>query len=265
MNYKLDVELSKELEPYRSAIEATIKPYVKIELTDNNEPTWWQSKFGGFPYMPKDFDYPKSNDGEYLHLLAQINLAEVPNIESLPGKGILQFYLADDEIWGLNEDNANSPDKFMVIYFPDLSYEEQDLITNFDFIPKKTIFCLPWDGCTSIKFKIDYAPITLDDYKFDIFEIYDYSSRVTKLHDEYWEKFNRPKHKLLGYPNSVQGDPRYYLPKDNQYILLLQIDSDEFNKNFNIMWGDAGIGNFFIDRLDLEKLDFSKVLYNWDH
>ena len=34
MNYKLDLELSEKLEPYRSAITATIKPYVKIKLTN---------------------------------------------------------------------------------------------------------------------------------------------------------------------------------------------------------------------------------------
>ena len=60
MSYKLEAELFEELEPYRNAIEATIKPYIKIELTDNNKPNWWQSKFGGLPYMPKSFEYPKS-------------------------------------------------------------------------------------------------------------------------------------------------------------------------------------------------------------
>ncbi|MBO7381562.1 MAG: DUF1963 domain-containing protein, partial [Neisseriaceae bacterium] len=38
-----------------------------------------------------------------------------------------------------------------------------------------------------------------------------------------------------------------------------QIDS----KN-GIMWGDAGVGNFFITADDLKKRDFSRVLYNWD-
>jgi uncharacterized protein YwqG len=37
------------------------------------------------------------------------------------------------------------------------------------------------------------------------------------------------------------------------------MDSDQ-----DIMWGDVGVGNFFIDYNDLLKKDFSKVLYNWD-
>ena len=57
MNYKLDVELSEELEPYRSAIEATIKPYIKIELTNNNNPTN-QDKFRViyFPQIDLEID-----------------------------------------------------------------------------------------------------------------------------------------------------------------------------------------------------------------
>jgi len=30
------------------------------------------------------------------------------------------------------------------------------------------------------------------------------------------------------------------------------------------MWGDCGVGNFFINIEDLKNLDFSDVLYNWD-
>ena len=47
--------------------------------------------------------------------------------------------------------------------------------------------------------------------------------------------------------------------------LLLQIDSMRDEENgYSILWGDCGVCNFFIARADLEKLDFSRVLYNWD-
>ncbi|WP_155392911.1 DUF1963 domain-containing protein, partial [Clostridium sporogenes] len=32
----------------------------------------------------------------------------------------------------------------------------------------------------------------------------------------------------------------------------------------DLMFGDAGVANFFINEEDLKKLDFTKVLYNWD-
>lgn len=39
------------------------------------------------------------------------------------------------------------------------------------------------------------------------------------------------------------------------------MDSDMTNE---IIWGDMGIANFFINQEDLAKLDFSNVFYNWD-
>ena len=267
MNYKLDVELSEELEPYRSAIEATIKPYIKIELTDNNNLTWWQSKFGGLPYMPKDFEYPKSYDSEYLYLLAQINFAEVPKLEGLPDKGILQFYLAaDSDFYGCDLDEPFKQDEFRVIYFPEVDLNIDNLITDFSFLPKleSEDWSMPIQGCCEVKFSLDNSPISASDYQFSFFEL-DYSNDETnqKL-EEYWNKFDPAGHKLLGYPFFTQNDPRHDLSEGEPLILLFQIDSDSNKNGFEILWGDNGIANFFIRRSDLDKLDFSKVLYNWD-
>lgn len=100
MNYKLD-PLSPELEKYRDRIEATIKPYVEIAIGNNERPSWWQSKFGGLPYLPKGFDYPQDFEGKYLFFIAQINFAEVLPLDSFPERGILQFYIGDTDLYGL--------------------------------------------------------------------------------------------------------------------------------------------------------------------
>ena len=60
MNYKLNQELPENLKIYREQIEATVKPYIEIELTESSNPDWWDSKFGGLPYLPKDYEYPKT-------------------------------------------------------------------------------------------------------------------------------------------------------------------------------------------------------------
>ncbi len=264
MNYKLDVELSPELETYRNAIEATIKPYIKIELTDNNNPSLWQSKFGGLPYMPKGYEYPKSNDGKYLYLLAQINFAEVPQLESLPNTGILQFYIANDDLWSLDLARPTQQNKFRVIYFEATNLSERDLVTDFSFLTPETeeyLEYLPMNGCSAIKFQISHAPISISDYQFDIFDFEEVSDNA---YYEYWDKCVSDGHKLLGYPCFTQDDPRHNLSTTEEpYILLLQIDTDG-KDDFEIMWGDAGIGNFFIKPSALAKLDFSEVLYNWD-
>ena len=267
MDYKLDVELSEELEPYRGAIEATIKPYIKIELTDNNNPTWWQSKFGGLPYMPKDFEYPKTDAGKYLYLLAQINFAEVSKLEGLPERGILQFYIAaDEDFYGCDFDNPFDQDKFRVVYFPEVNLEINNLLTDFSFLPEfeSEDWLMPFQGCCAVKFNLDNAPISAADYQFSFFNLWDANNEVDAKLEEYWDKFDSAGHKLLGYPCFTQEDPRPNFPEDEQYILLFQVDSDRNENGFDMCWGDNGIANFFIKRSHLEKLDFTQVLYNWD-
>jgi uncharacterized protein YwqG len=61
-----------------------------------------------------------------------------------------------------------------------------------------------------------------------------------------------------GYAVFTQEDPRAV---DSPLVLLLQLGSDD---EAEMMWGDSGIANFFIDPDDLAKADFSRVLYNWD-
>ena len=265
MEYKLDANLSSKLEFYRSAIETTVKSYIKINLKDNKNPTCWVSKLGRLPYMPKDFEYPKSFSGEYLYLLAQINFAEVPSIKELPNEGILQFYLANDNMYGCNLKEPTKQDQFRVVYFPEVCLKENEIVKDFSFLRRFNNHNLPFEGCSSIGFKIAQEPISIDDYQFSIFGSDDIPN---DLYDEYKNNFQTTGHKLLGYPNFTQEDPRSYF-LDNQddsseaYILLLQINSCQ-NSNIRITWGDMGIANFFIKRSDLNRLDFSNVLYNWD-
>ncbi|WP_368142037.1 DUF1963 domain-containing protein, partial [Collinsella aerofaciens] len=64
-----------------------------------------------------------------------------------------------------------------------------------------------------------------------------------------------------GYPIFTQSDPHDDRdPLWNKATdLLLQIDSTN-----DVSFGDSGVANFFISPSDLERLDFSRVLYTWD-
>ena len=68
---------------------------------------------------------------------------------------------------------------------------------------------------------------------------------------------------MRGYPFFAQTDPRN--EEAAQYdTLLFQLDTD-VRKNIGVMWGNVGVGNFFINREKLKALDFSDVLYNWGY
>jgi uncharacterized protein YwqG len=279
----MNINLPDELEDFRSKIEATVKPYVEIKTQLTQQTRLTQSKFFGFPYLPKDVPYPMTPEGEYLYLLAQINFEEVPHLGDLPCKGILQFYIAADGAYGFDHENPTSQANFRVIYFPDADLEESDLVTNFDFLrPMWTHenHVLPFwicrsyyaphnDDCFALSFRLSADPIGSYDYKFEELigsEIWNIRSDNG---DHSWDMYREkkgPDHRLNGNPSFRQWDPRASIPREEEeYILLLQIDTDEsaLNKIY-IDWDDGGVCNFFIKASDLVKLDFSKVLYTWD-
>jgi uncharacterized protein YwqG len=82
--YKINIHMTtlilpSRLEPFRNQFETTVKPYVEIKTQLVDRTSLWQSKIAGFPYLPKDYDYPTTPEGDNLFLLIQINFAEVPH------------------------------------------------------------------------------------------------------------------------------------------------------------------------------------------
>ena len=65
------------------------------------------SKIGGFPYYPFDMEYPVGEDGKPLFLLAQIVTG---------GKEMLQFFIANDDLYGLNYKDQTDTSNFRVVY-----------------------------------------------------------------------------------------------------------------------------------------------------
>ncbi|MBI3243870.1 MAG: DUF1963 domain-containing protein [Chloroflexi bacterium] len=265
MNFKLDIELPNELVAFKENIESSIKPHVEIEAKTESNLHLWQSKFGGFPYLPKNFHYPKDSNGQAMFLLAQINFAETPKLETFPEKGVLQFYISGgDDVYGICFEDLAKQDGFTILYFPDVLKDESKLVTDFRFLPKFDM--LPLQKSCSLTFDLHYAPIPTADYQFEpkIFgqNVPQSKDEFYKICDEYQQLFSSAGHKIGGYPYFTQSDPRHSKKyKDENYILLFQMDTDG---KADIMWGDSGIGNFFVLEQDLQKRDFSRVLYNWD-
>lgn len=269
MNNNLKLELPIELEPLREKFEKSVKPYVKIN-TKSGTTELWESKFRGNPYLPLNSEYPKDINGNPLKLLAQINFEEIPNIAPFPQKGILQFFISPtDEVCGLNFDDQTKQDYFKVIYFSDIIKDSSKLITDFSFLSDNDNDYFPIEKEGHLTFELNSAPVAINDFQFEkIFNDYFYNvfdelspdGDGEELCDLYVAHYGAMGHKIGGYAEFTQSDPRENSNSDFN-ILLLQIDMDD---ELNIMWGDAGVANFFIKEEDLKNLDFSKILYNWD-
>ncbi|MBD2295561.1 DUF1963 domain-containing protein [Anabaena sphaerica FACHB-251] len=275
--YEMYLGLESRLDEFANA---TAKPYIEITAHSTTETTLWQSKFGGLPYFPKHLEYPTSPRGIPLNLLAQINFAETPKIEDLPEKGILQFYIETSEktTYGLEDDPQLAQTTFRVIYFPEIDLNIDNLLNNFDFVPE-FLGPLLEEECLALKFTAKSHPISVTDYQFNdfhkrYFSIFQQSNlteamkmSLEEMADdfiyEYSEKYEHllKGHRLGGYPKFVQDDIRYFCMQEEGYdFLLFQMDS---NDDHSIMWGDVGVGQFFIQPSALKRLDFSKVLYTY--
>lgn len=257
---KSTIELPKSLEKFRDKIEKTIKPYIKIKLQEQKTMPW-ESKLGGDPYLKIGMEYPKASNGEYLRLLAQINFEEVPHLESFPQKGILQFFILADDVYGLDFDDPCVQDTFRVIYIPDVVKNEENLVKDFSFLEElEEEWYMPFSDEGKMNFSLEYMPLSWADYRFN--SIYSDISLTEEEMNDYMDKLDAYGCKIGGYPAFAQSDPR----DDDEKLgtldtLLLQLD---YEKECDLMFGDGGVANFFINEEDLKKLDFTKVLYNWD-
>lgn len=269
-------------------LEKNKKPMIEISLSDE-KPNLFQSKFGGVPYLPKNVEVPKNKENQQLTLLAQINIEELPKNNIYPMKeGILQFWILNDDVLGLDYD-THLGDGFKIIYYKEIdkSVTEEEVLEKYKPYKDEDSY-FPIEGEFSLSFKLTdgYFSDSNDDFreivdremkKFhdenkdkysDILKIYDKENQLNYW--EIWDILEEDKeigerlfgagHKIGGFPNFTQSDIREV---GDYEILLLQIDSEGTEKN-EIMWGDCGIANFFIREKDLKKLNFDRAIYNWD-
>ena len=275
MNILLNEELATQMaEKVLSIMKETEKPSIKINISEE-ETSLTDSKFGGLPYLPYNTDIPKDKNGEHLHILAQINISQLPSNSFPVSEGILQFWIANDDALGLDFENPLSQTGSRVIYYDKIEnhLSENELYEKYPFLFEKPEH-FPVEYTFKLSFDLSKEIISACDYSFSekfknawnkiftsykINNVYDLPEYIL---DNIYYKSNGFGHKLLGYPGFTQEDPRSY-GNYNDYILLFQIDSLGTKKH-HIMWGDSGICNFFIKEEDLKNLNFSKVLYNWD-
>lgn len=284
-NVKFNNEIKKIV---LDILEKNKKPMIEISLSDD-KPTLFQSKFGGVPYLPKNVEVPKNKENQQLTLLAQINIEELPKNNIYPMKeGILQFWILNDDVLGLDYD-PHLGDGFKIIYYKEIdkSVTEEEVLEKYKPYKDEDSY-FPIEGEFSLSFKLTdgYFSDSNDDFreivdremkKFhdenkdkysDILKIYDKENQLNYW--EIWDILEEDKeigerlfgagHKIGGFPNFTQSDIREV---GDYEILLLQIDSEGTEKN-EIMWGDCGIANFFIREKDLKKLNFDRAIYNWD-
>lgn len=131
---------------------------------------------------------------------------------------------------------------------------------------------LPISGTTALSFTSESEPVSIFDYRFEHFLgkssgkfFAQFGEKGTAVANNYIAFSAKPSvAKMGGYSSPVQEDPRLLRPGED-WVVLLELQGAEQENGFDMMWGDGGMGAFYIRRDDLEKLDFSRVLYYWDN
>ena len=277
-----NLKLIELLEQFKAE---TKQPAIRLTTRRSDHITATNSKFGGLPYLPKNFAYPTDSKGNPLKLLAQLNFAELPPLADFPTSGILQFFVLPDESIGLDSVHK-------VIYHAEI--HENDRMTDFPevkYISKSKYHkeWFPFEGEFAVTGELVEVFPAFDTWDFEIamksFDEFakkhqiDMKSReINDAIDEFFEDDEDGEdldewHLIGGCPFFMQGDPREGNRDLKKYdTLLFQMSSDymsddwetEIPQKYQIMWGDAGVANFFINRQDLRNLKFDDVLYNWD-
>lgn len=259
--------------------------YIKAEKVDDL--SLEESKFGGFPFVPLGGVIPTNAEGNQLALLAQINCAQLPENSMYPSDGWLQVWCLEDEMYGFWSDTIQPETNQKVLYIPAGTQGEPLERVVAMYQPYVSEDCPVWfineQGAIwgmRLSFTHGQQGITYSDGRFRDLFLDRWNKRYPEqavenfydLPDEIFENVvdihdgSDCAHQLGGYPYFTQYDPRY--ERDSTELtkyteVLFQIDS-QFDTEWDMCWGDAGVRNLFISREDLEALDFSDLLYNFD-
>lgn len=259
----------------------TAKKTMRVKESEGANLGIYESKFGGLPYWEEKDEYPTDKNGNQLILLAQINFEKTPiEDERFPKQGILQFFVGTDDLNGADFDDLTNQSGFRVIYHENIEsgitredIRSQGIRSNSDLDGADGEY-FPFYKEYEIEFEEDEEPISIamEDFETELSASVEavtgegiedmWDDLPAEEADYISETCNGAGHKVLGYPYFTQYDPRgengEYNGKEYD-TLLLQIDSIG-----DIMWGDSGIANFFINEQDLINKNFDDVLYTWD-
>ena len=265
-------------EEIREVIKINLIPDTKVSITSSN--------VAGVFYLPKNQDIPTNNKGEQLMFLAQINCEELPENNIYPKHGIIQFWIFGGD-WDMGYDykNPTSDNNKRVIYYPTIEeyFSEEELVDLYK--PKKDNDELLTPICEGEPFAMSFELygqwILPTDFRFDDnflqkWNEYFPDKQLESFRDMYdetdedlfydtIEKLDIDEHTQIGgYGYFTQSDPRMYDSLKDYTELLFQLDSHYAKDDYEILWGDSGVGNFFATKEQLKNLDFTKCLYSWD-
>jgi len=254
-----DSEADEIIEWYQSLSRPALmlRPDSRIAATEAS------AQIGGPVWLADEEQWPLDPDGKRLEFVAQFDLRRLPRLEGFPEVGVLRFFVGRDELFGANWDVPEQSGCRILWHSRPLAggrreppiplqpedmspFQSQTLRADGLALAATETYDLPDADSWPVE-----ARLAELGERFGARELAD---RLFELSDE-----RESGHCIGGYPMFTQPDFRradYYADYD---VLLLGLTSDDA-----IMWGDVGEAMFIMRQSDLDRRDFSRVVFYWD-
>ena len=259
-----------------------VRPCYRIERTPTTEESLpiGTSRFGGLPDAPEGFEWPALTGGktpEAMEFVGQIRLQDLPNPvpERLPLQGLLSFFTR----WSESR----------VFFYPEGTPLERVASPNPPVAPAPTglfksllaeLTRNPDPHHTYRPCALEFVPgLSLPDGGSALIEQLTLSRADAESYIESVLEHPGTQHQMFGYSSPVQNEmelecdflrrqqdvqwnspPDRFISATRDWVLLLQVDTDDYKEGPGWMWGDAGMVYFWIHRDDLVELAFDKVI-----
>lgn len=104
-NPKLSPLTDDEVAAFCEWYERQVLPAARLKIGEHVAPAATGSHIGGRVVWPASRPWPAGRDGQPLQFLAQLDFATLPPIPDFPEKGVLQFFIGSDDLYGADVDN----------------------------------------------------------------------------------------------------------------------------------------------------------------
>ncbi len=243
------MHIPEPLKKYSQFIQTNTRPSIRLELVDNHE--FQGSRIGGVPLWPDGLEWPSLDDGTPLSFFAQLNLGELPSLSNWPDRGLLQFFLLQDEMAGMDLDSPVGSGKHRVVYHSNIPQPQHSTHLSVAGDSTFPLFLAP-NYQRGMVGRLEEQAIPKCDYRV-------YPLGLSREEAKAWRTaFPSRGHRFGGYPAFSQYDPRHHRP-EGDWELMFQVDSET-----SFLWGLGGVANWFIRTDALFRRDFSEILYQWD-
>ena len=255
---------------------------IERTLTTEDQIPVGASKFGGSPDAPDGFAWPQvegKRGPEAMEFVGQIRLSDLPAPlpEPASASGLLTFFTRWDEgrVFYYPEGTAlrRTPSPNPPVAPPPSGFLK-GLWTEFRRNPDP----LHTYRACSLRFAPRVSPVDGGSTAFDALNVpEDKSEAYIDLCESEWK--DAAQHQVFGHANPVQNEmelecdflrrgeqtrwdaaPERFIAATRDWVLLLQVDSDDGKDGPGWMWGDLGKVYFWIHRDDLAARAFDKVV-----